>query len=94
MDYPKSPSKCDDTEKCSCRPLLPKLFVEAPPAAEHPIIELVSKRLEEYISNRFAKGDIDSLSVAVVTSAGSLFEKNYGVIRGNETASSPPTSHS
>jgi CubicO group peptidase (beta-lactamase class C family) len=85
----------DDIEKYSCRPFLPKLFVETPPAPDHPAIEDASRRLGEYFSKRFAKGDIDSLSVAVVTSSGALFEENYGVVRGNETASSPPTtSHS
>lgn len=85
----------DDVERFSCRPFLPKLFVETPPAPDHPTIEGASNRLREFFSKRFAKGDIDSLSVAVVTSGGALFEENYGVVRGNETASSPPTtSHS
>ena len=85
----------DDVERFSCHPFLPKLFVETPPAPDHPTIEDASNRLREFFSKRFAKGDIDSLSVAVVTSGGALFEENYGVVRGNETASSPPTtSHS
>jgi CubicO group peptidase (beta-lactamase class C family) len=84
-----------DVEKYSCRPFLPKLFIETPPAPDHPLVKDASRRLAEYFSKRFAKGDIDSLSVAVVTSGGALFEENYGVIRGNETATSPPTtSHS
>jgi CubicO group peptidase (beta-lactamase class C family) len=85
----------DDAERYSCRPFLPKLFVETPPAPDHPVIKNASGRLQKYYAERFAKGDIDSLSVAVVTSRGVLFEENYGVVRGNETASSPPTtSHS
>ena len=40
-------------------------------------------------------GDIDSLSVAVVTSNGTLYERNFGVMRGNESDTSPLTnSHS
>ena len=49
----------------------------------------------DFFTKRFYKGDIDSLSMAVVTSNGILFEKNWGVTRGNESATSPPTtSHS
>lgn len=85
----------NESETWSCHPFLPKLFVETPPTSDHPLIEVASKQLGNYFSERFSKGDIDSLSVAVVTSGGAIFEENYGVIRGNETASSPPTtSHS
>lgn len=93
---PSTPfSHTDDPEKYTCRPFLPKLFVDTPPSADDPIIQRASERLGDFFTNRFAKGDIDSLSIAVVSSSGSLFEKNYGVIRGNETATSPATtSHS
>lgn len=85
----------DESERYSCRPFLPKLFIETPPSSDHPLIEVASKRLGDYFSDRFSKGDIDSLSVVVVTPGGAIFEENYGVMRGNETASSPPTtSHS
>lgn len=81
----------NDAEKYTCRPFLPKLLVKTPPSADHPIIQRGSERLGDYFAKRFAKGDIDSLSIAVVSSNGSLFEQNYGVLRGNETATSPPT---
>jgi len=88
-------SQSGEIDKYSCRPFLPKLFVETPPAPDHAVILGASRRLGEYLTKRFAKGDIDSLSVAVVTSGGALFEENYGVVRGNESASSSlTTSHS
>ncbi|KAJ7496750.1 beta-lactamase/transpeptidase-like protein [Mycena latifolia] len=52
---------------------------------------LASRQLGDFLSNRFSVGDIDSLSVAVVSTDGLLFEGNYGVMGGNESQSSPPT---
>ena len=93
--WPFSPAGVDEAERFSCRPFLPKVFVETPPSAEHPAIKQAMGRLDAFLTNRFAQGDIDSLSVAVVTSAGPVFERNWGVTRGNESATSPPTtSHS
>lgn len=84
-----------ELERFSCRPFLPKLFVDTPPSLENPAIRDASRQLETFLSGRFAQGDIDGLSVAVVTSAGPIFESNWGVQRGNESSISPPmTSHS
>ncbi|EED80978.1 predicted protein [Postia placenta Mad-698-R] len=84
----------DDVERFSCRPFLPKLFVDTPPPADHPLIRRAAERAGDFFSTRFAQADIDSLSIAVVTSDGPVFEQNYGVIRGNESATSPlTTSH-
>ena len=84
-----------DVERFSCRPFLPKLFEETPPQAHHAAIRAATKRLDTFLSDRVSQGDIDGLSVAVVTSAGPLFEQNWGVQRGNESKMSPPmTSHS
>lgn len=92
---PFSPAALDEAERFSCRPFLPKVFVETPPPADHPAIQRATGQLDDYLTERFSQGDIDSLSVAVVTSAGPIFEKSWGVVRGNESASSPPTtSHS
>ncbi|KAI8970736.1 beta-lactamase/transpeptidase-like protein [Trametes punicea] len=84
----------DDPERWHCRPFLPNLFEDTPPSVEHPAIRKALTSLDKYLTSRFAKGDIDSLSVAVVTAAGPLYEKNFGVTRGNETGSPPTTSHS
>ncbi|EMD41338.1 hypothetical protein CERSUDRAFT_101835 [Gelatoporia subvermispora B] len=89
------PGRIEGSERFSCRPFLPKLFVETPPPADHPLMRDATRLVNEYLSKRFEKGDIDSLSVAIVTSKEPLYEKNFGVMRGNESAISPATnSHS
>ncbi|TBU39968.1 beta-lactamase/transpeptidase-like protein [Dichomitus squalens] len=85
----------DETERFSCRPFLPNLFSDTPPTTAHPSVGSAAKKADKFFTQRFSQGDIDSLSIAVVTSNGILFEKNFGVTRGNETETSPPTtSHS
>lgn len=85
----------DEVERWSCRPFLPNLFSETPPSQDHPAIRDAVKSVDIFFAKRFSKGDIDSLSVAVVTSTATLYEKNFGMMRGNETETSPPTnSHS
>ncbi|RDX46309.1 beta-lactamase/transpeptidase-like protein [Lentinus brumalis] len=83
----------ESAERWSCRPFLPNLFSDTPPA-NHPAIDGAAKSLDSQLSSRFSRGDIDSLSVAVVTSSGVLYEKNFGVMRANETGSLPTHSHS
>ena len=84
-----------DAERWSCRPFLPNLFSETPPTAAHAAIRKAAQSVDDFFTRRFSRGDIDSLSVAVVTSSGTLYEKNFGVMRGNESDTSPPTnSHS
>ncbi|KAI0648780.1 beta-lactamase/transpeptidase-like protein [Trametes meyenii] len=87
-------SLVDDVERWSCRPFLPNIFAETPPSAEHPAIRGATRVVDEYFLDRFSKGDIDSLSVAVVTSEGALYERNFGTTRGNETNGPKTTSHS
>ncbi|THH18804.1 hypothetical protein EW146_g2249, partial [Bondarzewia mesenterica] len=84
----------EDATRWECRPFLPNVFAETPPPADHPLVRDASSRLDGFLSSRFAKGDIDSLSVAVVTSKGPVFEKNFGVMRANESDSPKTTSHS
>ncbi|CDO72016.1 hypothetical protein BN946_scf184943.g51 [Trametes cinnabarina] len=88
---PPAPSQ-PDAERFSCRPFLPSLFEQTPPSAAHPAIRDGVKAIDEFFSSRFAEGDIDSLSVAVVTSAGALYEQNFGTVRANETDGPPTTS--
>ncbi|KAJ7725646.1 beta-lactamase/transpeptidase-like protein [Mycena maculata] len=83
-----------ETEKFSCRPFLPNIFAQHPPSIEHPSIASASQKLGRFLSTHFAAGDIDSLSVAVVSADGWLFEGNYGVVRvpvDESTRSLPPT---
>ncbi|TFK92334.1 beta-lactamase/transpeptidase-like protein [Polyporus arcularius HHB13444] len=82
------------SERWSCRPFLPKVFIDRPPPLTHPAIREATEVLDEYISGHIAEGGIDSLSIAVVTSEGMLYERNSGVLRANETNSPPVTSHS
>ncbi|KAJ7220213.1 beta-lactamase/transpeptidase-like protein [Mycena pura] len=81
----------DETERFSCRPFIPPLFVHSPPHTEHPLLKAASLRTGRFLESRFSKRDIDSLSVAVVSPDGVLFEANYGVMRGNESKTSPLT---
>ncbi|KAI9060710.1 beta-lactamase/transpeptidase-like protein [Trametes sanguinea] len=87
-------SLTDDSERWSCRPFLPNLFEQTPPSPAKPAIQNALQSLDRYLNSRFAKGDIDSLSVAVVTADGPLYERNFGVMRGNKTGSPPTSSHS
>ena len=89
--WPFSSRPLDDAERFSCKPFLPKIFIETPPTADQPVIRDAMRKLDAYLTKRFQEEDIESLSVAVVTSEGPLFEKNWGVIRGNESETSPPT---
>ena len=81
---PSSPRP--DVDRFSCRPFLPKLFVETPPSVSHPALRRAAGRLDAFLTRRFEAGDMDSLSVGVVTSTGTVFEKSWGVVRGNESA--------
>lgn len=83
-----------DAARWECHPFLPKLFIETPPDAQNPLVKDASRKLDEFLIERFSRGDIDSLSVAVVASGGPIFERNYGVMRGNETGSAKTTSDS
>jgi CubicO group peptidase (beta-lactamase class C family) len=81
----------DETERFSCRPFLPPLLVHSPPHIDNPLIRAASLRTGQFLESRFSKKDIDSLSVAVVSSDGVLFEASYGVMRGNESGTSLTT---
>ncbi|KAI0663850.1 beta-lactamase/transpeptidase-like protein [Cubamyces menziesii] len=77
-----------------CRPFLPNVFDKTPPSIDHPAIRRGVEAVNEYFATRFTQGDIDSLSVAIVTSNGPLLERNFGALRANESNSPATTSHS
>ncbi|KAF8973666.1 beta-lactamase/transpeptidase-like protein [Flammula alnicola] len=56
-----------------------------PTSSSNDHIVKASKDLDKYLSSRASKSDIDSIAVAVVTPAGSIFEAGYGVLKANET---------
>lgn len=89
-----APQRNPSHGRWDCRPFLPNLFANTPPSSTLPAILDGVAALERYFDSRFAVGDIDSLSVAVVTADGPIYERNFGVTRGNETDSPPTTSHS
>lgn len=83
-----------EADRFSCLPFLPRIFVETPPPADNAFIHESTHQLDQYFSKFFAQGQLDSLSIAVVTSAGPIFERNWGTIRGNaSTTSRATTSH-
>ena len=89
-----TPQPASDPEQWNCRPFLPPLFVETPPSPRHPAVHAATKALDDYLASKYAQGSIDSLSVAVISSEGALYERNFGVLRANETNSPLTTSHS
>ncbi|KAF8216007.1 beta-lactamase/transpeptidase-like protein [Mycena galopus ATCC 62051] len=73
-------------KKLTCRAPLPTLLTSHPPGPDSPGIQEAADSLHEFLSIRTTASDIDSLSIAVVTPAGPIFERGYGVLRANETS--------
>ncbi|KAJ7446452.1 beta-lactamase/transpeptidase-like protein [Mycena galericulata] len=72
-------------EKLPCRAPLPTLFASHPPGPDSPGFKAAAASLDEFLSTRTNESDIDSLSIAVVTPNGPIFEGGYGVLRANES---------
>ena len=72
-----------DDERLQCRPFLPDLFELDPPSASEPWIRIGLEEFDRYLEKRWSDGDLDALSIAIVTSAGSVYERNLGVLRAN-----------
>ncbi|TFK36950.1 beta-lactamase/transpeptidase-like protein [Crucibulum laeve] len=68
-----------------CRFPLPNLLASSPPHASDEEIVQASNALYDSLSKQTSQEDIDSLSIAVVTPTGSVFEYGFGVLRANET---------
>ncbi|KAH7914552.1 beta-lactamase/transpeptidase-like protein [Hygrophoropsis aurantiaca] len=69
----------------TCRPPPPPYLAATPPSETDPTMVKTFDTLENVLQNRFSLGGLDSLSVAVVGSNGSLFEGFWGRRRANET---------
>ncbi|KAF8523515.1 beta-lactamase/transpeptidase-like protein [Hysterangium stoloniferum] len=67
----------------ACRPFLPRL-TDAPEPTRA-IFESASRSLDRFLRTRTAKEDIDSLSIAIITPSGPIFQKGYGILKANET---------
>lgn len=81
----------DQVERFSCRPFLPPVGGISTLHADNPLLATAARQTSRFLNSRFSKKDMDSLSVAIVSADSVLFEENYGVMRGNESHSSPVT---
>ncbi|KAJ7102487.1 beta-lactamase/transpeptidase-like protein [Mycena belliarum] len=72
-------------QQATCSAPLPTLLAANPPRADTPVLRTAAASLHEFLSLRTAANDIDSLSIAVVTPDGPIFERGYGVLRANES---------
>lgn len=77
LNFPWDPPTCPAPK--------PNIFGYHPPRPSNDQIVKVSKSLDEWLTKTMAQNPIDSLSVAVVTAAGPIFEKGYGILRANES---------
>jgi CubicO group peptidase (beta-lactamase class C family) len=68
-----------------CLPFLPDLHSKAPPNADYPLVRRAADELRDYLDGKFVEAKLDGMSAAVVTSAGVVFEKHWGVKRANGT---------
>jgi len=65
---------------------LPTLFAQHPPPANHPALKLAKKSFEKTFTRFYRERKLDSASVAIVTSSGSIYEGFHGPLRANETS--------
>lgn len=76
------------SEEPVCRPPLPNLILETEPdVSNYNAINKAIRDVDAELSSFFDKGGIDSISVAVVTPIGSIYEGFWGTLRANETES-------
>jgi CubicO group peptidase (beta-lactamase class C family) len=69
----------------TCSAPLPTLLASHPPGPNAPGFKEAADSLHQFLSMRTAASDIDSLSIAVVTPDGPIFERGYGILRANES---------
>lgn len=68
-----------------CRAPLPPLLATKPPSGAEAPLQKAFNQLDSVLQRDFDQGGIDSLSVAVVGSDGSLYEAFWGKRRANES---------
>ncbi|KAJ7705973.1 beta-lactamase/transpeptidase-like protein [Mycena rosella] len=81
----KAQTKSTPEKFKTCSPPLPTLLASHPPRPDAPRLKEAAASLHDFLSTRTAESDIDSLSIAVVTPDGPIFEAGYGVLRANES---------
>lgn len=81
----------------ACPIPLPNLLAHQPIQADGvpPQIQKSLNLLDRYLKKRTASPDVESLTIAVVTSAGPIFERGYGRLKANDnTTTRAPDSDS
>jgi CubicO group peptidase (beta-lactamase class C family) len=73
------------TTKAQCPVPLPTIFAKEPPSANHAALRLARKSFDKSLARFYLENKLDSLAVAVVTSAGSIYESFHGPLRANES---------
>jgi hypothetical protein len=81
---PKTPNSAPVKKGCPF-PLPNHLLKEQPLRPGEGPLAASSRKLHGYLSQRTSYVDIDSISMAVVTPTGTVFEHCYGSLKANET---------
>lgn len=69
----------------NCLAPLPRYLEKRPPDASSPVMHRAIIKLQRYVNHFYEQSDLDSLSIAVVTPSGSIYEGFWGPLRANET---------
>lgn len=93
VSYHRAQTPGEESIKYGCLFPLPNYVLkERPLQPGEGSLEDSSKKLHAYFLERTTHPDIDSLSAAVVTPTGPVFEQSYGRLKANETVSKRPVS--
>ena len=68
-----------------CVPPKLDVFAYNPPLPSNEMIVKASESLNDWLTKRISKVDVESIAISVVTSGGALYEAGFGVLRANET---------
>ena len=83
--HPSSTSSSPHPVYSECHAPLPPFLATKPPSGAEPSLRKAFHQLDSILQRDFQNGGIDSLSVAVVASNGSLYEGFWGKRRANES---------
>jgi CubicO group peptidase (beta-lactamase class C family) len=85
FSFPARPSPSPQPAFHECRAPLPPFLATKVPFGTEPPLQEAFGQLDSVLQRYFDQGGIDSLSVAVVGSEGSLYEGFWGTRRANES---------
>ena len=83
--FPARPSSPPQPAFHECRAPLPPFLATKVPSGTEPPLRKAFGQLDSVLQRYFDQGEINSLSVAVVGSEGSLYEGFWGMRRANES---------